>query len=155
MADASLDREVRTLHHQLLDAWNRRDASGMASLFAAQGNMIGFDGSTVDGTAGIEVHLTPIFASHPTPAFIAKVREVRSLRTGTALLRAIAGMVPPGKSDIDPRLNAVQSMIAARENGAPWRIELFQNTPAAFDGRPELKEKMTQELRALMPGAHR
>jgi uncharacterized protein (TIGR02246 family) len=155
MADTSLDDDVRSLYHQLVEAWNRRDASAMASLFSAHGNMIGFDGSMANGTAHIKAHLEPIFASHPTPAFIAKVREVRELGAGTALLRAIAGMVPPRRSDISPRFNAVQSMVAAKESGSPWRIELFQNTPAALDGRPDLKEKMTEELRALMPGTHR
>jgi hypothetical protein len=124
MADASFDRELRSLHDQLLDPWNRRDASAMATLFAAQGNMIGFDGSMVDGTAGIEAHLEPIFASHPTPAFIAKGAG----RWGGNGI--VAG---------DCRDGAARKECSRR----------FRR------GRPELKEKMTEELRALMPGAHR
>jgi hypothetical protein len=55
-------------------------------------------------------------------------------------------MVPRGQSDIDPRLNAVQTMVALKRQGE-WRIVLFQNTPAAFHGRPQLVEQLTEELR--------
>jgi hypothetical protein len=58
-------------------------------------------------------------------------------------------MVPPGQHDIHPGVNAVQTIIATR-NGGPWRITLFQNTPAAYHGRPELTEQLTAELRAAL-----
>nr|WP_263596933.1 hypothetical protein [Metabacillus idriensis] len=35
-----------------------------------------------------------------------------------------------------------------REN--KWLIQLFQNTPAKFHGRPELNEQMTKELNQLL-----
>jgi hypothetical protein len=31
-----------------------------------------------------------------------------------------------------------------------WRVALYQNTPAAFHGRPDLSEALTAELRALI-----
>jgi hypothetical protein len=43
-----------------------------------------------------------IFAHHATAAYVAKVRSVRVLGEGVALLRAVAGMVPPGGSAINP-----------------------------------------------------
>jgi hypothetical protein len=58
-------------------------------------------------------------------------------------------MVPPGASDINPATNAVQSLVAVRREGV-WRIALFHNTPAAFHGRPEESEKLTDELRAAL-----
>jgi uncharacterized protein (TIGR02246 family) len=103
----------------------------------------------VNGRAQIEAHLAPIFRDHPTAAFIAKVREVRPLSAEVAVLRAVAGMVPPGQSDLNPALNTIQTLVAARPEGR-WQIELFQNTPAAFHGRPEESEALTQELRALL-----
>jgi uncharacterized protein (TIGR02246 family) len=68
---------------------------------------------------------------------------VRPLGPGVALLRAVPGMVPPGQSDINPAVNAMQSLVAAHRDGA-WRIELFQNTPAAFYGRPELGAALSE-----------
>lgn len=145
MNDAASDA-IRLLHRALLERWNARDAEGFAALFATDGSSVGFDGSTVDGQDEIKAHLAAIFASHQTPAFVGKVREVRQLSSDVALLRAVAGMVPPGQQDINPALNAVQSLVVVQQSGA-WRIALFQNTPAAFHGRPELSEALAEELR--------
>jgi hypothetical protein len=57
--------------------------------------------------------------------------------------------VPNGKADIDPALNAVQSMIAVQKGGV-WKIAMLQNTPAAFHGREDLVKKLTEELRARL-----
>jgi uncharacterized protein (TIGR02246 family) len=133
----------------LLDDWNRQDAPAMAARFTERGSLVGFDGSAIDSRACIEAHLQPIFAQHPTPLFIGKVREVRRMANGqTLLLRAVAGMWPRGASELNPDLNAVQTMVLSLADGR-YRIELFQNTPAAFHGRLEEAAKLTEELRAL------
>lgn len=145
-ASESAETMVRSLYFELLDAWNRRDAAGMARLFAPDGHLVGFDGSPVDGAEAIEGHLAPIFAHHPTPAFVGLVRGVDLLADGVAMLRAVAGMVPDGQADLLPALNAVQALVAV-QRAEGWRIALFQNTPAAFHGRPEAVEALTEELR--------
>jgi uncharacterized protein (TIGR02246 family) len=93
--------------------------------------------------------LQRIFADHPTAPYVSKVKSVRFLSPEVALLRAIVGMIPPAQSDLDPNLNALQTLIASKRNGQ-WRIELFQNTPAQFHGRPELVQEMTEELRQFL-----
>jgi uncharacterized protein (TIGR02246 family) len=74
---------------------------------------------------------------------------VRLLSPDVAVLRAIVGMVPPGQSDLNPAVNAHQTLVAARRDGT-WRLELFQTTPAQFHGRPELVQQMTEELRQVL-----
>jgi uncharacterized protein (TIGR02246 family) len=145
-ADAT---EVRRVYRELLDAWNNRSARDMAALFAEDGNIVGFDGSQMNGPAEITTVLGQVFAEHPTPTFVGIVREVRLLDANVVLLRAVAGMVPRGQSDINPAVNAIQSLIVAK-NGDQWSIALFQNTPAAFHGRPELSEQLTEELRQAL-----
>jgi uncharacterized protein (TIGR02246 family) len=143
------ETEVRAIYQQLLEGWNRRSADAMAEPFAEDGELIGFDGSQLAGRAEITSHLRQIFADHSPPAFVAKVRGVRLLGPEVALLRAVAGMVPPGQSDLDPNLNTHHTLVAVKREGK-WRIALFQNTPAQFHGRPELVQKMTEELRQLL-----
>jgi uncharacterized protein (TIGR02246 family) len=145
---SDMESAVRARYHQMIDGWNQRNAEAMAEPFAADGEIIGFDGSQVAGRAAIVAHLRPIFADHPTPPYIVKVRGVRPLGADAALLRAVAGMVPPGKSELDPKLHAVHSLVAVRQDGT-WRIALFQNTPAQFHGRPELVEQLTAELQEV------
>jgi uncharacterized protein (TIGR02246 family) len=147
--NSAYSNEIRMLYQQLLHGWNKRDAKAMAELFTQDGEMIGFDGSQSIGNAEIFSHLEPIFENHPTACFVSKVREVLSLSPEVSMLRAIAGMVPPGQSDINPSVNTHHTLIAVKQEGK-WLIALYQNTPAQFHGRPELVEKMTDELRQLL-----
>ncbi|MGP4064092.1 SgcJ/EcaC family oxidoreductase [Oceanobacillus sp. M65] len=145
----SFQDEVRSLYQQLIDTWNKRDAEGMAEQFAEQGVQIGFDGSKLIGREEILSHLQPIFENHPTAPFITKVQDIRTLGTDAAILHAIAGMIPHGKTEIEPSVNAHQTLVAVKKDNA-WQIVLFQNTPAQFHGRPELVEQMTEELNQLI-----
>jgi hypothetical protein len=61
----------------------------------------------------------------------------------------VAGLIPRGATDIEPSLNAIQSLLARNQSDG-WRIELFQNTPTAFHGQPALAAEITAELRALL-----
>jgi uncharacterized protein (TIGR02246 family) len=146
---ADWDRGTRELHARLLEAWDKRNARDFALLFASDGSLVGFDGSQVNGQLEVGAHLTEIFSHHQTPGYVSIVREVRSLAPDVALLRANTGLIPPGKDDIDPALNAVQSMVAVQKGGT-WKIALFQNTPAAFHERPDAVKKLTEELRAKL-----
>ena len=147
MMDITL--EVQAVYQQLIEAWNRRSASGMAELFDEDGESIGFDGSQSIGAEEIFMHLNPIFEDHPTARFVSKVKSVQALSSDIVLLRAIAGMVPPQQSDINPNVNTLHTLLVVRID-EKWRIKLFQNTPAQFHGRPELVKQMTEELRELL-----
>jgi uncharacterized protein (TIGR02246 family) len=148
---ASDEREVRDLYRHLLEAWNRRDVRGFAELFAVDAVVVGFDGSLMAGAGEIARELGSIFADHVTAAYVGIVREVRFLAAEVALLRAVAGMVPPGQRDINPATNAIQSLLVQKFPGG-WRIVHYQNTPAQFHGRPALVEQMTEELRRALAG---
>lgn len=119
----------------------------MARLFSCDGNVIGFDGSQMNSVEELETEMKRIFENHPTGTYVGIVREIRMLSEDMGLLRAVAGMIPRGEKEIKPEVNAVQSMVAGRTNGV-WKIELLQNTPAAFHGRPEKAQELTEELRA-------
>lgn len=140
---------VSALYHALLAAWNRRSAADYAALFDEQANVIGFDGSQMDGRAAIESELERIFKDHPTAAYLGKIRGVRFLTPDVVLLRAVAGMRSPGQTDLTPAVNAIHTLLALKQPDG-WRIVLFQNTPAQFHGRPELSEALANELRALI-----
>lgn len=141
--------EIENLYRGILDGWNRRSAQDMAALFAEDANVVGFDGSQINGRAEIESTMRGIFADHPTAAYVSKIREIRFLSPEVAVLRAVVGMVPPGKSDLNAATNAIQTMVAVKQDGQ-WRASVYHNTPAAFHGRPELSEALTAELRALL-----
>jgi len=142
--------DVARLHHALLDAWNARDAASFAALFADAGHVVGYDGSEMHGAREIQAELDAIFADHQTGAYVASVRGEEHVTPDVTVLYAVAGLVPAGSSELNPALNAVQTLVAARQDSG-WRIVLFQNTPAQLHGRPDLAEALTDELRRLVP----
>ena len=145
----SSDHPIRRLYEQLLNAWNQQDAAAMAAQCEENGNLVGYDGSQVDSRAAIEDHLRPIFADHPTAAYVAKVREIRMLGRDAGILRAVVGMIPPGSDDINPAGNIIQTLVAV-EGANGWRAALFQSTPAAWHGRPKDSAALREELRDVM-----
>ena len=145
----SSDHPIGRLYEQILIAWNQQDATAMAACFQEGGNLVGYDGSQADSRASIEDHLRPIFADHPTAAYVAKVREIRMLSSNVGILRAVVGMIPPGLDDIKPAGNTIQTLVAV-QNADGWRATLFQSTPAAWHGRPQDRAALTEELRDVM-----
>jgi uncharacterized protein (TIGR02246 family) len=148
-ADAAGNETIAALYRHLLDCWNERDASAFAACFTDDGYSIGFDGSQMSGRAEIAATLSQIFADHMTARYVGKIRAINLLAPDVAVLRAVVGMVPRGQSDINPAVNAIQTVVAARRDGE-WGIAQLQSTPAQFHGRPELSEALTQELRQLL-----
>ena len=147
-APSTDENTVRALYRQVLEGWNTRKPQAFTAPFAEDGEVIGFDGSQMSGSAEIAATLQQIFADHVTAPYVSKVRSLRLLSPEASVLRAIVGMVPPGQVDLNPAVNAHQTLIAAKRAGI-WRIVLMQTTPAQFHGRPELVQQMTEELRQV------
>ena len=147
--DTAEEAPIAELYSTLIAGWNDRDARAFASVFADDGSLIGFDGSDPNGRATIEREQQAIFADHTPAQYVAKVRSIELLAPTVALLRAVVGMIPPGESDLKPERNAHQTLLA-RKDGDDWRVVLFQNTPAAYDGRPQLVQALTEELRRVV-----
>ncbi len=137
---------IQALFQHYLAAWNERNAIELASFFTEDASVVGFDGSQMNGRAEIGATIAQIFKDHQTATYIGIVREVRLLTPDTALLRAVAGMIPRGQHEINPAVNAVMSLTAVIQAGQ-WKIAHFQNTPAQFHGRPEASGQLTEELR--------
>ena len=133
----------------ILDGWNRADAKAFSDQFADDGEVIGFDGSAIAGREEIAAAMDAIFRDHETGAYVGIVRHVRDLGAGAALLRAVSGVVPAGADDVNRDLNAAQSLVAELRDGT-WRVVLYQNTPAAFHGRPGDAAALTEELRNVL-----
>ncbi|MEA2414553.1 MAG: hypothetical protein QOI58_1210 [Thermoanaerobaculia bacterium] len=141
--------DIRDLYELMIAGWNAGDAAAMTRDFADDGQIVGFDGSEVSGREQIASHLAGIFANHRVASYVTLIREMRALAPDVVLLRAHAGMVPPGKSEINRATNAVQTLIAVK-HGDRWQIVLFQNTPAAWHGRENDANALTEELQAIV-----
>jgi uncharacterized protein (TIGR02246 family) len=140
---------VRALYQQLLDGWNQRRAEGVAELFLDDGIVVGFDGSQMLGSRAVRAEMSRIFADHRPARYVGIARAVILLKPDVAVLHAVAGMVPPGQREIKPENNAIQTLTTIKRDGR-WRIAVYQNTPARFDGQPKLAAELTAELEEAM-----
>ncbi|MDH7461651.1 SgcJ/EcaC family oxidoreductase [Chitinophagaceae bacterium 26-R-25] len=136
---------MRKLYEQLIAFWNMRSGDKMSSLFADDGSIVGFDGTQENGREEISVHLNDIFKNYKSNPFVYLIREVRFLSDTTALVRAVAGIMPEYGAEMNPDLNIIQSVVAVKK-GDEWKIALLQNTPASWLGRPEDAKALTKEL---------
>ena len=133
------------LYRRLIDGWNASDAAAMGAALGVSSLVIGFDGSQMIGREEAIGELRRIFADHQVARYVTKVRSVTPLGADAVMLHAVAGMVPPGGSEIVPSQNSIQTVVAYRADG-DWSVALFQTTPAQFHGRPELSQALTAEL---------
>ena len=147
------DAQIRALYADFLDGWNRRSGAAVAAVFADDGDMVGYDGTTVNGRLSIASDLRRVFGSHPTATYVGVVRSVRAIGGGVAVLHAHAGMIPPGEDDVDPGLHSIHTLVAVDEGGGRWKTTLFQATPAAWLGRRDARDALTAELRGLLATA--
>src|SRR5688572_11810128 len=112
------ENEVRALYDTLITAWNDHDGTAVAAAFAEDGVVIGFDGSVSSGKQTIGSEMANIFADHETGRYAVKVKSIRRLGQHAMILRAIAGLVPPGQAAI--RSESHQTVVAEAQDGQ-WR----------------------------------
>jgi uncharacterized protein (TIGR02246 family) len=125
--------QALALYERLLRAWNDHDADAFGAVFADDGSSVGFDGSTMNGRQEIVATIRAIFRNHRTATYVAKVREVRELGAGVLLLRAVVGMTPPGAAELNPAVNAIQSVVMTGQ-GTDLRVALLHMTDSSFLG---------------------
>ncbi|MBV4358644.1 SgcJ/EcaC family oxidoreductase [Pinibacter aurantiacus] len=145
--------KMRKLYEQLIAFWNMRSGDKISSLFADDGSIVGFDGTQENGRENINARLNEIFKNYKSNPFVYLIREVRFLSDSTALLRAVAGIMPEYGAEMNPDLNTIQSIVTVKK-GDEWKIALLQITPASWLGRPEEVKALTKELEDAFKSAH-
>ncbi len=89
---------VQSLYMDLLECWNKMDAVNYATLFTGDANVIGFDGSQMNWRQEVYDEISGIFANHTVASYVSIIKEVRPIGSNVFILRAVAGMVPPGQA---------------------------------------------------------
>ena len=142
------DVEIRAVYERLVQAWNDRNAEAFGEQFAEFGTLVGFDGSELSGRAEIERSIGVIFRDHETAKYVVAVRGVDTIDSEVAIVRAVAGLVPRGKTEVNAETNAIVRVVVVNRADA-WLIAQLTNTPARFDGRPDDAKRLTAELQAI------
>jgi uncharacterized protein (TIGR02246 family) len=125
---ASDDREIRSLHRRMLQAWDDGDGAAFAAPFSDDAVFIGFDGSVVRGRERIAASHQELFDRWLKGTRLVEERtEVRLLSADVAVVHALGGTVKRGKSKPAPERDSIQTLVAVKRTGA-WKFVSFQNT---------------------------
>ncbi len=118
--------EVRELYRRLTEGWNAGDAEARARPIAADGLVIGYDGSQMLGREEVASQLGEIFASHRPATYVAKVRSVRanslrpsSPRNWRARASRCRGAPPPLRLQLLDQTGSLGANFS--HNGASWK----------------------------------
>jgi uncharacterized protein (TIGR02246 family) len=126
---------VRALYELLMEGWNRGSSEAFAAPFAEDADFIAFDGSHLKGREEIASFHRPLFATHLKGThLIGRVKNIRILSSGVALIHAVGGTVKRGKAGPAPERNSIQTLVATK-CGIEWRFAAFQNTRVRPIGR--------------------
>ena len=106
--------DIERLYHELIESWDKAKSRDYANLFAEDANVIGFDGSTMNGRKEIFEQINSVFKNHKTGKYVTIVKEVRFLSPDIGILQAVTGLVPAGKDELEPKTNAIQTMVAEK-----------------------------------------
>lgn len=94
------------LYRRILEGWNARNAKEMTHPLASDATVVGFDGSVHSGRQTIESQMADLFRNHPTARYVADLEMLPEIGPAGALLRAVAGLIPPGSSAVKPAVCA-------------------------------------------------
>jgi uncharacterized protein (TIGR02246 family) len=142
---------IRSLYQQLMDGWNKGSSEAFAAPFAEDSDLVGFDGTHLNGRQNIISFHQQLFDNYVKGScLVGKVRNVRFLTHDVAIMHIVGGTIMAGQTDIEPERNSVQTLVATKDSKGKWRLAAFQNTRAQYLGRPEQAEALTEELRRLL-----
>ena len=119
---------VRAQYQRLMDGWNAGDAEAFAAAFAADGDLVGFDGTHLQGRREIAEFHQPLFDQLlKGTRLVGEVTGVKFLASDLALLHAVGGTIMRGKQRPAPERDSMQTLVLERR-AEGWRIAAFQNT---------------------------
>jgi uncharacterized protein (TIGR02246 family) len=126
--DSSAESAVRECYERLMDGWNIGSAQAFADTFAEDGQLVGFDGTHLEGCAAIAAFQRPLFEKWlKGTRLVGKVKNVKILTPDLALVHAIGGTVMRGHAKADPARDSIQTLVMTKREGS-WQVLAFQNT---------------------------
>jgi uncharacterized protein (TIGR02246 family) len=120
------ERELRSLVRTYVDAWNRADGEGFASVFADDADFTSINLTQVSGRAPIAAAHNQIFATVYNGTRIDSTLErVRPLREDLVVLDIDSHMTNSAGEPFGPK--HVHAMAVAEHQPDGWHIVAFQN----------------------------
>jgi uncharacterized protein (TIGR02246 family) len=123
------EREIRTLHRRMLDAWQAGDGDAFAAPFSDGALFVGFDGSVMRGREEIARTHQELFDRWLKGSrLVEEQTHVAFASPDVAIVHSVGGTVMRGKREPAPERDSIQTLVAVREEAGGWSFVSFQNT---------------------------
>jgi len=117
---------IRSLYQQLMDGWNKGSSEAFAAPFAEDSDLVGFDGTHLNGRQNIISFHQQLFDNYVKGScLVGKVRNVRFLTHDVAIMHIVGGTIMADQTDIEPERNSVQTLVATKDSKGKWRLAAF------------------------------
>lgn len=132
---------IRSLYQQLMDGWNKGSGEAFAAPFAEDGDLVGFDGTHLNGRQNIISFHQQLFDNYVKGSrLVGKVRNVRFLTHDIAVMHVVGGTIMADQTDIEPERNSVQTLVATKDSKGEWRLPHFKTQElSTLEGQSRLK----------------
>jgi uncharacterized protein (TIGR02246 family) len=122
------ERALRALYDELMQGWNDGSGARFAGVFTENGDLVGFDGTHLQGRQVIVNFQQVLFDKWlKGTRLIGAVHDLRFLGPDTAVMHAIGDMLKRGATKPQRARASIQTLTAVRTDEG-WRIAAFQNT---------------------------
>ena len=126
---------IHALYQRTMDGWNEGSGVAVASAWAEDGHLIGFDGTLFTSREVIARFHDPLLQTHlQGTKLVGAVTNVEFPAPDIAVLHARGGTVMAGSSKPAPERDSIQTLVAVRR-ASEWQLRAFQNTRVRPIGR--------------------
>jgi uncharacterized protein (TIGR02246 family) len=126
---------LHALYARTMDGWNQGSGPAFAASWAADGHLIGFDGTHFTSREEIARFHEDLLRTHlQGTRLVGRVTGVTFPAPDVAVLHARGGTIMAGGSEPAPERDPIQTLVAVRSDDG-WRLVAFQNTRVRPMGR--------------------
>jgi|GEM_PF-564135 uncharacterized protein (TIGR02246 family) len=123
------EKEALSVPLQLVAAWAKNDAEGVAKVFTDDGVLILPGDVFKKGRDEIRAFMAAAYAGpFKGTGVTGRPVDVRFAADDVALLRTDGGILAPGETEIDPELAVRSTWVVVKKDGE-WRLAAYQNSP--------------------------
>ncbi|WP_433259954.1 SgcJ/EcaC family oxidoreductase [Actinosynnema sp. CS-041913] len=123
------EKEALSVPLELVAAWARNDAAGVADVFTDDGILILPGDVYKQGQDEIRSFMSAAYAGpFKGTGVTGRPVDVRFVTDDVALLRTHGGILAPGETEIAPELAVRSTWVAVKQDGK-WKLAGYQNSP--------------------------
>ena len=122
------ERAIEALYRDLMDSWGRGEGKAYAMQFTDDADYIIFDGSHLKGQQEITSTFQHLFDTWLKGTSLqGHIQKIHFLAPEAAFAIATSGLVFPGRTEVRPNRQSINSLVAVKRNGT-WRFSSLHNT---------------------------